>query len=539
MAHRESAAETCDIVIVGAGTAGCVLANRLSAGGTTRVVLLEAGGPDRDRWIRIPLGFFRNVYNPALTWRYETEPIPGLDGRRMLWPRGKVLGGSSSINGLIYIRGQPEDFDHWRQLGNAGWSYDDVLPYFRRAEDYRGAGKPHYGTGGPLTLSEMPLDHPLHNAFLAGAMEAGHKASADFNDRDQTGAGRYPLTVRDARRWSAADAYLRPAMGRANLRVITGALAGRILLNGRRAVGIEYTQDGQRRTLRATRGVILAGGAVNSPQLLQVSGIGPAGLLREHGIAVAQDLPGVGENLQDHLNGRVIWRVARPMTMNDVNRSRWRKLMVGLRYMALRGGPLAGGPMTLGMFARTRPEAATPDVQYHFFSGSAERAGMPMHPFPGCTISCAPCRPESRGWLRISSPDIAAPPAIQPNYLAAQADRDCLVAGLRIARRIFETRAMQAHLVGEVLPGPAVQTDDEWLDYLRPKVGTAFHPVGTCKMGNDAMAVVDERLSVRGIGGLRVVDASVMPSIISGNTNAAVVMIAEKAADIVRGTAVS
>jgi choline dehydrogenase len=474
-----------------------------------------------------------------LTWRYETEPIPGLDGRRMLWPRGKVLGGSSSINGLIYIRGQPEDFDHWRQLGNAGWSYDDVLPYFRRAEDYRGAGKPHYGTGGPLTLSEMPLDHPLHNAFLAGAMEAGHKASADFNDRDQTGAGRYPLTVRDARRWSAADAYLRPAMGRANLRVITGALAGRILLNGRRAVGIEYTQDGQRRTLRATRGVILAGGAVNSPQLLQVSGIGPAGLLREHGIAVAQDLPGVGENLQDHLNGRVIWRVARPMTMNDVNRSRWRKLMVGLRYMALRGGPLAGGPMTLGMFARTRPEAATPDVQYHFFSGSAERAGMPMHPFPGCTISCAPCRPESRGWLRISSPDIAAPPAIQPNYLAAQADRDCLVAGLRIARRIFETRAMQAHLVGEVLPGPAVQTDDEWLDYLRPKVGTAFHPVGTCKMGNDAMAVVDERLSVRGIGGLRVVDASVMPSIISGNTNAAVVMIAEKAADIVRGTAVS
>lgn len=524
---------TADYVVVGAGSAGAVIAARLTEDPKVSVILLEAGGRDRNMWLHIPLGYGKTMTDASVNWMYKTEPEPNCGGREIFWPRGKVLGGTSAINGLVYIRGQAEDFDHWRQLGNQGWSYADVLPHFKRAEgNVRGADELH-GGDGPLGVADL-APHPLCEAFIEGAIQAGVPRNPDFNGKSQEGVGYFQLTTRGGLRSSTAVAYLKPARGRPNLTVVTGAHATRIVFEGSRAVGVAYRREGAEREVRAGREVVLSGGAINSPQLLMLSGIGPAAHLKSHGVAVRHDLPGVGENLQDHYQARCIFRCTRPVTLNDVMRSPLKKIRTGLDWLTRRQGMLTIGAGTVGMFARTRPGLATPDVEYHIILFSADRPGGGLHKFSGFTVSVCQLRPDSRGTIRLKSADPMAPPAIRPNYLAEEADWRMLVEGMKLTRRIARTEALRPWIEAEHQPGDQVRTDDELLDYIRRAGTTIFHPAGTCKMGPDPMAVVDARLRVHGIAGLRVADASIMPTVVSGNTNAACVMIGEKAAAMLR-----
>ena len=522
-----------DFVIVGGGSAGCVLANRLSAAPGNRVLLLEAGGEDRNPWIHIPIGYGKLFRNTKVNWLYESEPEPELNGRRILQPRGTVLGGSSSINGLVYIRGQKEDFDHWRQLGNVGWSAEDVLPYFKKAEDQRRGADDFHGAGGPLTVSDQCEPHEICDAFIAAAEEAGFPRNDDFNGACQEGAGYFQTTTRRGRRCSAAVAYLRPARHRPNLRVLTQSPSTRVLFEGREAVGVDFVQEGETWRARASGAVILAAGAFASPQLLQLSGVGPASLLQRLGIPVVQDMPAVGDNLQDHLQSRLVYRCTRRITLNDDMASVVRSLGMGVRYALWRKGPLAVSAGYAGGFFRTDPRLATPDVQCHLINFSTTKMGDKLHAFSGFTASICQLRPESRGFVRIKSADPAVPPAIRLNYLTAETDRCTMVEGLKLLRRIMAAPAMRPYIDAEYEPGPAYASDDDLLRHIRERASTIYHPTCTCRMGEDAGAVVDARLRVHGLGRLRVVDGSVMPSVVSGNTNAAIIMIAEKGAEMI------
>jgi choline dehydrogenase len=522
-----------DYVVVGAGSAGAVIASRLTEDHRTDVALIEAGGEDRNPWLHIPVGYGRTMTDPSVNWMYETEPEANCAGRRIFWPRGRVLGGTSAINGLVYMRGQAEDFDHWRQLGNAGWSHADVLPYFKRAEGNARGADAHHGADGPLGVSDI-APHPLADAFIDAAVEAGVARNRDFNGASQEGVGYYQLTTRRGRRSSTAVAYLKPARRRPNLAIVARALATRVIFEGRRAVGVAYRQGGVEKIARCRREVILCGGAINSPQLLLLSGVGPAGHVAGHGIAVIHDLAGVGRNLQDHYQARALYRVTRSVTLNDIMMSPMRQALTGLQWALFRRGMLTIGAGSVGMFVRTRPELATSDIQYHVILFGADKPGGSLYPFPALTVSVCQLRPESRGTVELKSADPTAAPAMRPNYLATEGDRRMLVEGMKLTRRIATMPALRDWIDSEFVPGPDVRTDDEMLDYIRRTGTTIYHPVGTCKMGGDGEAVVDERLRVRGLADLRVADASIMPTVVSGNTNAACIMIGEKAADMIR-----
>ena len=510
-----------DYVIVGAGSAGCVLANRLTEDPRTRVLLLEAGPRDTNIWIHIPLGYGKLFTKSEVNWGYESEPEPTLNGRRIFTPRGKVLGGSSSINGLVYIRGQPEDFDGWRI---PGWDWQSLLPYFRKAENQaRGANEWH-GVGGPLEVSDLER-HELCDAFVDSAAALGIPRNDDFNGATQEGTGYYQATTCRGRRCSTATGYLRPVEKRPNLAVEVNTLVTKVLFEGRKAVGVQIGD----RTVRARREVILSGGAFNSPQLLQLSGVGPGGLLQRLGIPVVQDLP-VGEGLQDHYYVRSFWRCNKAVTLNDDMLSLPRKIGVGLKYLLNRKGPLTIAAGYAAAFVRTRPEVPRPDAQIYFINFSTAKRGGVLHAFSGFTCSVSQLQVESRGSVAIRSDQPQEPPAIRYNYLATENDRRVMVDGLKIVRQICNTAPLKSYVTAEEYPGSKVRSDDEWLDFVRQAGETVFHPTSTCSMGS----VVDDKLRVRRIGGLRVVDASVMPTVPSGNINASVIAVAEKAADLIK-----
>jgi choline dehydrogenase len=521
-----------DYVIVGGGTAGCVLANRLSADGRARVLMLEAGPRDNYLWIHIPIGYGKTMFHPVYNWGFYTEPEPQMNGRKIYWPRGRGLGGSSSINGLIYIRGQPADFDGWAAAGNQGWGWRDVLPYFIRSEGNRRGASAMHGADGPLACSDIGANSELIEAIIAGAGELGVPRNDDFNGGEQEGVGYFQLFTDNGWRCSTAVGYLKPARSRANLAVQVDAQATRIVFEGTRATGVEYRQGGETKQV-AAREVILAAGSLQSPQLLQLSGIGPVSLLQQFGIPVVHELPGVGENLQDHLQLRVMFKCTKPITTNDDLGSLWRSAKIGMQWLLRRTGPLAVGVNQGGLFTRVLKQSTQPDIQFHFSTLTAELAGAKPHPFSGFTMSVCQLQPTSRGHVRIKSADPLAAPAMQPNYLSTDVDRLCAVAGVKFARKLAATDAMRPYVQEEYRPGPAATSDEDLLQFARDFGATIFHPSGTCKMGSDRQAVVDDRLRVRGVAGLRVVDCSIMPTLVSGNTNAAVVMIAEKASDMI------
>lgn len=528
---------TYDYIIVGAGSAGCVLANRLTASGRHKVLLLEAGGRDLNPWIHIPIGYAKLFRNRRVNWMYETEPEPELDGRKIFQPRGKVLGGTSSINGLLYVRGQQEDFDLWRQLGNTGWSYEDVLPYFRRSEDQqRGADQTH-GVGGPLAVSDQRETHPLCDAFIDAGIEQGLPLNHDFNGEHQEGVGYFQTTSRNGRRCSSAVGYLNPAKSRSNLRIETHAHVTRVQIKDSTACGVEFIQRGTAKSARASGEVILCGGAINSPQLLELSGIGNEDLLNDLGIPVVRHLPGVGENLQDHFQVRMVLRSKQPVTLNDASRSLFGKMRLGLDYLLFRNGPLTVSAGYAAAFFKTHSSLISPDIQVHFILFSSDKMGEKLHPFSGFTASVCQLRPESRGTIHIGSADPFDAPAIKVNYLSQEVDRLANINGLRKLRGILAADAMKPYLAEEMEPGAEAQSDDELLQYCRAAGTTVYHPVGTCSMGTGGGSVVTPKLEVQGIKGLRVADGSIMPRLVSGNTNAPIIMIGEKASDLILAAA--
>lgn len=506
-----------DFIIAGAGTAGCVLAARLSESGRHSVLLLEAGGEDRSPWIKVPVGYAKLFGNPRYNWMYTTAPEPALNGRVLEQPCGRVIGGTGSINGMLHIRGQREDYDRWRDAGNPGWGWEDVQPWFEKSE---------------LAVSPPPQAHALADAFIAAAAEAGFPANDDFNGPRQEGAGYYKLNTRSGFRSSAATAYLHPARGRANLAVVTNATVTRVIIEAGTATGVEYRRGDKTLVARARREVIVSGGTFNSPKILQLSGVGPGAQLQALGLPVICDLPGVGENLQNHFRASMVFRCRQPVTHNDVMASLPKKIGMALEYALFRKGPLAAGTYAGGFF-RSGPQAATPDLQATFWTYSVARrdaGGVVLHPFPGFTMNAVILRPESVGSVRLASAAPEAPPVIRYNHLAADYDRRTLVAGLRLMRKFAAMPAMAKFAGEELLPGAASDSDDALVDYARSTGNSVYHPVGTCRMGADAGAVVDARLRVRGVSRLRVADASVMPWVTSGNTNAPTAMIAERAA---------
>jgi choline dehydrogenase len=519
-----------DYIIVGAGSAGCVLASRLTEDPDVRVLLLEAGGPDDRQEIRVPAAFaqlFRTPYD----WAYETEPEARLNGRRLYWPRGKMLGGSSSLNAMIYIRGNRHDYDTWRALGNDGWGYDDVLPHFKRAEHNERGASAYHGADGPLNVANLRYHNPLSEVFIDAAQEQGLPRNDDFNGARQEGVGLYQVTQRKGQRHSAADAYLKPALERANLTVRTRSLTTRVLVDGGRAVGVEYSSDGAPEQTRAAREVILCGGTVNSPQVLMLSGIGPADALRSLEIAVVADLPGVGQNLQDHVLTGIAYTCTRPISLTNAER-----LDHVMEYMLFHRGKLSSNAAEAGGFVHLRPDAPAPELQFHFAPAFFVDHGFTRPPGHGFSLGPTVLRPRSRGQITLKSRDPLAPPALEPNYLADEADLRLLIDAMRLARRIAESHAFDRYR-GAQFMGPEDDSDAAIMAFLSERAETLYHPVGTCKMGDDPLAVVDSRLRVRGVAGLRVVDASIMPTLTGGNTNAPTIMIAEKAAEMIRAGA--
>ncbi|HET7199420.1 MAG TPA: GMC family oxidoreductase N-terminal domain-containing protein, partial [Burkholderiales bacterium] len=522
--------------IVGGGTAGCALANRLSVDPDVRVLLLEAGGKDDWIWIHIPVGYLYCIGNPRTDWCYRTEPEPGLNGRAILYARGKVLGGCSSINAMVYMRGQARDYDGWRSLGNAGWGWDDVLPVFKRSEDYHLGADAQHGAGGEWRVERQRLSWEILDAFRDAMGEAGIPKIGDFNRGDNEGSGLFEVNQKRGVRWNASKAFLRPAMRRPNLTVLTNSQVRRVRFAGKRAAGVEFSHGGEETFAAARVETVLAAGSIGSPQILQLSGIGPATLLREHGVAVAHELKGVGENLQDHLQLRMAFRVKNVRTLNERANALTGKISMGLEYLFFRTGPLTMAPSQLGAFTRSDPAQPSANLEYHIQPLSLEKFGDPLHPFPAFTASVANLRPTSRGSVRIKSPDPRAAPAIRPNYLATDVDRRIAADSLKLTRRIAQQPALAKYQPDEFLPGPKFRSDDE-LARAAGDIGTTiFHPVGTCRMGpdSDPGAVVDARLRVRGVERLRVVDASIMPTITSGNTNSPTLMIAERGSDMIR-----